>query len=73
MKHLMVDLATLLVCSCSIYVSLDVFGVCGSSKAAMKQVHLLLLCYSNSAIHVLMFLVSELGNSQHQQTSQCEL
>ncbi len=31
MKHLMVDLATSLVYSCSIYVSLDFFGVCGSS------------------------------------------
>ena len=33
MKHLMVDLATLLVCSCSIYVSLVFLGVCGSSEA----------------------------------------
>jgi len=32
MKHLMVDLATLLVSSCSIYVSLGFFGVCGSSE-----------------------------------------
>ncbi len=31
MKHLMVDLATLLVSSCSIYVPLVLFGVCGSS------------------------------------------
>ncbi len=31
MKHLMVDLATLLVSSCSIYVSLSFLGVCGSS------------------------------------------
>ena len=31
MKHLMVDLATLLVCSCSIYVSLVFLKVCGSS------------------------------------------
>ena len=31
-EHLMVDLATLLVSSCSIYLSLVFFGVCGSSE-----------------------------------------
>ncbi len=34
MKHLMVDLATLLVSGCSICVSLVFWGVCGSSELA---------------------------------------
>ncbi len=35
MRHLMVDLATLPVYGCSIYVSLHFFGVCGSSDVAL--------------------------------------
>jgi len=46
MKHLMVDLATLLACSCSIYVSLDFLRVCGSSDKEALFTNFVGDCYT---------------------------
>ena len=44
MKHLMVDLATLPVSSCSIYVSLVFLGVYGSSDMLLLISYVILIC-----------------------------